>query len=244
MYIVFKDSLCPILDSNNDSHKSNIKSKLTLAEVQSNVFIFMAAGYETTSTTLGYIMYILATHPSEQTKLLKLIDETFPYDNNIDHLLDYDLLNNMEYMDWFIKETLRMYPIGQALLDRQLYDKSYEIKNHGYIKKGTIIIADMYTIHYDQNLWGPHDPNEFYPERFKDKRHPISFLAFGQGPRNCVGMRFALMEIKLLLVHLLKTYTIIKCNETEANFKIIQTSIIQPKESSIQLQQRQRKKKN
>ncbi|CAF1504190.1 unnamed protein product [Adineta ricciae] len=198
----------------------------------------MAAGYETTATTLGYIMYILATHSDEQTKLFQLINEVLTHANNSHHLLDFDTLNNMEYLDWFIKEVLRMYPIGQSLLDRQLYDESYEIKNHGRLKRGTVVVGDMHTIHYDSNLWGPHDPNEFYPERFRDKRHPMAFLAFGQGPRNCVGMRFAFLEIKLVLVHLLKKYTIIECCETEANFKIIETFVTQPKAVWIKLQQR------
>ncbi len=214
------------------------KGKLTIAEVQSNIFIFMAAGYETTATALGYITYILAMHPHEQTKLVKLIDLTFPDFNDTDDSLDYDILNNLEYLDWFIKETLRMYPIGQALFDRQLYDESYEIKNHGYLEKGTIIIGDIHTIHYDSNLWGPHDPNEFHPERFKDKRHSMAFLAFGQGPRNCVGMRFALMEIKLVLVHLLSRCIIVKCNETETRFKIIENFVTQPETVFIQLKKR------
>ena len=115
-----------------------------------------------------------------------------------------------------------MYPINQALLDPQLYDEPFDIEHYGSIKKGTIIMGDMHSIHYDPQLWVLHDPESFYPERFKDKRHPMAFLAFGQEPRNCVGMRFAMMEIKLLLVHLLSRFTITKTADTESNFKIVE----------------------
>ncbi|UJR29669.1 hypothetical protein I4U23_017217 [Adineta vaga] len=231
---------CPM--SSNDTHTSTThpKNQLTLPEIQSNIFIFMAAGYETTATALGYLMYILATHPNEQMKLIELIDLTFPRADHIDESLDYDLLNNFEYLDWFIKETLRMYPFTQALLDRQLYQNSYQIDNHGSISKGTVVIADMHTIHYDTNLWGPHDPREFYPERFQEKRHPMAFLAFGQGPRNCIGMKFALFEIKLVMVHLLTRFIIIKSNQTDSHFKIIDTFTTRPKQVYIQLKPRKK----
>jgi cytochrome P450 len=99
-------------------------------------------------------------------------------------------------------------------------------------------MGDMYSIHYDPQLWGPHDPELFYPERFEDKRHPMAFLAFGQGPRNCIGMRFAMMEIKLLLVHLLSRYTIIKTDETESNFKIIEKFVTKPESIWIKVKRK------
>ncbi|CAF4562674.1 unnamed protein product, partial [Rotaria sp. Silwood2] len=68
----------------------------------------------------------------------------------------------------------------------------------------SLVHADVYSIHYDRELWGPEDPYVFFPERHKIKRHPMAYLPFGAGPRHCIGMRFALMEIKLLLVQLLR----------------------------------------
>ena len=51
------------------------------------------------------------------------------------------------------------------------------------------IAIDVLSIHYDPNLWGPEDPNIFYPARFSPeaKRNPNAFLGFGIGPRNCIG---------------------------------------------------------
>ena len=55
-----------------------------------------------------------------------------------------------------------------------------------------VVAVDVLSIHYDPQLWGPHNPNEFHPERFSPeyKRNPLAFLAFGVGPRNCIGKSY------------------------------------------------------
>ncbi|CAF1571811.1 unnamed protein product, partial [Didymodactylos carnosus] len=76
-----------------------------------------------------------------------------------------------------------------------------------------------------------------YPERHLEKRHPLAFMPFGVGPRNCVGMKFALIEMKIVLTRLLKQYTILKCDKLE-NFTIIEKSVITPNEVWIKLEKR------
>ena len=107
-----------------------------------------------------------------------------------------------------------------------------------FIFSGTVIQADVYTIHFDPLLWGPVDPHEFYPERHLIKRHPCAFLAFGVGPRNCIGMKFAQMEMKLLLAQLLKYFTIVQCDKLESHFKIEEHLIITPTDIYIKLNKR------
>ncbi len=72
------------------------------------------------------------------------------------------------------------------------------------------IAVDVLSIHFDDGLWGPVDPKTFYPQRFapEHKRNPLAFLSFGLGPRNCIGMKFALIELKMSLVKLLLNYEI------------------------------------
>ena len=163
----------------------------------------MIAGYETTSTALGYVSYVLATHPDEQIKLQEHIDVYFDPSSD-DDMPSYDTISQIEYLDMFVREVLRMYPIAPLVVNRQS-NEDFHIKGIGTIPAGTRIAADMYTLHYDPDLWGPVDPQIFYPERFETKRHPMAWIPFGAGPRNCVGMRFALMELKMALVRLLKT---------------------------------------
>ena len=96
----------------------------------------------------------------------------------------------------------------------------------------------MYSIHYNIDLWGPEDPNVFYPERHAVKRHPLAYMPFGMGPRNCVGMRFALMELKMCLVRLLHTYTIQPGNKFDEGMALKETFVIKPEAINVRLEKR------
>lgn len=198
----------------------------------------MIAGYETTSTALAYVSYVLATHPNEQHELQEYIDAEF--DPEDEHTMpSYDLVTQIEYLDMFIRETLRMYPIAPLVVNRQNVEE-YDLKNYGTLPVGTSIMADMYALHYDADLWGPVDPHVFYPERFATKRHPMAWIPFGIGSRNCVGMRFALTELKLILVRMLKTYSIVECGEqTHKAFENLREGFsISPTNVIVRLQRR------
>ncbi len=62
------------------------------------------------------------------------------------------------------------------------------------------------------------NPTKFNPENFsqemKDQRNPYAYMAFGVGPRNCVGMRFALLQVKTAIVRLVANYEILECSKT------------------------------
>ena len=202
------------------------------------LIVLVIAGYETTSTALSYITYAIASHPLEQQKLQQHIDTHF--DSYIDDdMPSYDTVAQMDYLDMFIRETLRMYPILPVVINRQSTE-DFDIPNIGTIPAGTRIAVDMYTLHFDPDLWGPVDPHTFYPERFATKRHSMAWIPFGAGPRNCIGMRFALMELKLALVCLLKTYTIVSCGEaTDKSFQQLKESVVvAPKEVIVRLEKR------
>jgi thromboxane-A synthase len=196
------------------------------------------AGYDSTSTAFAYICYVLATHPNEQQKLQEHIDTHF--DPETEHSMpSYDTITQMDYLDMFIRETLRMYPIVPVAISRQNVE-DFHIKNFGTIPAGTAVTVDIYHLHFDPDLWGPVDPHIFHPERFATKRHPMAWIPFGAGPRNCVGMRFALTELKLILVRLLKTYSIIDCgDQTHKPFENLTEYInISPNQLIVRLQRR------
>jgi cytochrome P450 family 3 subfamily A len=193
----------------------------------------MIAGYETASTALAYVTHILATHPEEQKKLQNHID----YYLNKDTILDYEILNKMDYLDWFIRETLRMYPITPIIINRECSEQ-IDLPGLGRIYPGTKLTLDMYSLHYDNDLWGPVDTKIFYPERFATKRHPAAWVAFGVGPRNCVGMRFALAEMKIAIIRLLQNYTVLPTLMKENDLDLIELVTISPKQVPIRLEQR------
>ncbi|CAF1547533.1 unnamed protein product [Didymodactylos carnosus] len=215
--------------------EQSVPKKLTHDEIIANVVLFMVAGYETTSTSLAYSTYILANHPDIQRKLQEEIDQNYRDDVDTQNP-DYNFVNNMHYMDLFIREVLRMYPIAASVINRQCMT---ETDVCGYkIAKDAVVQVDVYALHYDPELWGPEDPNEFCPERHSVKRHPMAYMPFGGGPRNCVGIRFALVEMKILLIRLLKHYTIVKDDQLEKNFNITEIAVIAPEEVWVRIEKR------
>jgi cytochrome P450 family 3 subfamily A len=86
-------------------------------ETVGNVFAFMVGGYETTSTALAYSTYVLATIPDIQDKLVEEIDQ-----NNWDNKNEedaYEIAANLSYLDLFVREVLRMYPITVKAMTRE-----------------------------------------------------------------------------------------------------------------------------
>ncbi|XP_046382243.1 uncharacterized protein LOC124153186 [Ischnura elegans] len=162
---------------------------------------FITAGYETSSTALSFALLELARNPDCQEKLINEIDETLKKNNRE---IDYDALRSMAYLDKVVNETLRKYP-ALAVLDRYCTEEYRNPEYNLVIPKGMSVLVPVIGIHYDSKYY--HDPYRFDPERFgedtKDNRPSCTYIPFGEGPRICIGMRFAHMMIKAGLVNIL-----------------------------------------
>ncbi|XP_037054366.1 cytochrome P450 3A9-like isoform X3 [Peromyscus leucopus] len=184
-------------------------------EILAQSITFFFAGYETTSTTLTFITYLLATHPNVQEKLQHEIDAVLPNKAPA----TYETLLEMEYLDMVVNETMRLYPVATRV--NRLSKKDAEI-NGVLISKGTVVVIPVFVLHRDPKYWP--DPEEFRPERFskenKDRINPYTYLPFGYGPRNCIGMRFALINMKLAIVKILQNFSLSPCEETEVCLKL------------------------
>lgn len=198
------------LESEEREESSSKKKALTTEEIMANSLIFFLAGYETTNIGLCYTSYLLATNPEAQTRLIEEVDKFAPTRNDV----TYDTVKEMEYLDALVRESLRLFP-PVAIIQRD-NDKT-NIINGIEIPKGVTIIFPVYAMHHDPDIW--EDPEQFRPERFfkenRDKIHPIGWLPFGAGPRSCIGLRLAFMEIKFGLIRLLQKYRFITCADTE-----------------------------
>jgi len=195
-----------MLDAKNDTGGEKIDND----DIQAQSLVFLLAGYETSSTTLGFVCYHLVTDTHVQDKLRAEIDQMCSGDEVSP---SYDVLHKMEYLDMVINEALRMYP--PAFVLQRDCNETCTIKGVT-IPSGMPVMIPCYAIHHDPEIWS--EPEKFDPERFteaeKAKRHPYTFMPFGYGPHNCVGMRFALLEIKLTLVRLLKKYKLERTEKT------------------------------
>uniref|UniRef100_A0A8C6NQ92 unspecific monooxygenase n=1 Tax=Nothobranchius furzeri TaxID=105023 RepID=A0A8C6NQ92_NOTFU len=193
-------------------------------EILSQSMIFIFAGYETSSSSLTFLAHSLATNPEVMKKLQEEIDATFPNKAPI----EYQALMEMEYLDCVINESLRIYPIAPRL--ERVAKASVEI-NGLLIPKDMVVLVPTWPIHRDPELWP--EPEKFKPERFskanKEKIDPYTYMPFGAGPRNCIGMRFALVMMKLAIVEILQRYSFSVCKETEIPIEMDIQGLLMPK---------------
>ncbi|CAM4949874.1 unnamed protein product [Rotaria socialis] len=186
-----------------------LKKTLNDKEIFAQGLVFLAAGFETTSVLLSFFFYVMAIEPIVQEKVYEEIQQELGDDE-----ISYEKVNQLQYLDMVINETLRMYP-PFIKLDR-VASQDYQLGDY-HIPKGSFVTVPIYPIHHDPEYWP--EPENFIAERFspaeKAKRHPMTFLPFDDGPRNCIGMRFALLEAKIAIAKALRVVEFEKCEKTE-----------------------------
>ena len=159
------------LNFTNISHLTD--TYLTMNEAESNFLLIFFAGFETTSAALAFTCHVLSHNKAECNKL---INEFKSLNKNI----EIEDLSRLKYLDCFVKEVLRMYPIANSMVARESSVSDFKIKDNLTIPKGVTIVVDVLSIHYNQKLWGSYDVFEFHPERFFNLNiHPAAWLPFG-----------------------------------------------------------------
>lgn len=203
------------------SNQISKSKKLDESKVIATAVVMLVAGYDTTAITMSTCLWYLTQYPEIQKRLQEEIDETFEGSGNVLDSLDYAKIQGMEYLDQCIHETLRINPpIGANWRECTL---DYRIPGTDVvIPKGAEVHIPVRGIHLDEEVYP--NPTTFDPDRFskeaKSDRHPMSFLGFSQGPRNCIGLRFALLELKVGLIKILKEYEIMACADTPKEFTL------------------------
>ncbi|KAH9846772.1 cytochrome P450 [Lenzites betulinus] len=215
-----------LVKSNDGSSQKDLMSRLLRAhatgnisesEVYEQISTFIVSGHESTTQTLGFTIFELSRHPAVQDRLRQELDE-FPREPTYD-----DYQNRLPYLDAVLKETLRLYP-ALPYMERVAteYDViplrqpvrllNGEVTQELYIIPGQVVLIPIIAIQRADSVWK--DADVFRPERWLEDLPPVEklcsgwadLLTFSDGPRNCIGMRLAVFQYKIILNYMLERF--------------------------------------
>ena len=167
-------------------------------DVRDNLLAFVMAGHETTALTIAWSLYLLGGAPEIQARAHEeargLLQGRTAQAEDVDHL---------PYLRAVVDEALRLYPPG-AFLSRTAREPD-DILGH-QILPGDTVTVPIYAVHRHRKLWDA--PDAFDPERFAQRKNipRYAYLPFGDGPRICIGARFAVQEAMVVLASLLSRF--------------------------------------
>ncbi|MEO1563293.1 MAG: cytochrome P450 [Pseudomonadota bacterium] len=187
-----------LLDLLLDGEDPETKRRMNTEELRDNLLTFIVAGHETTALTLAWSLYLCAFDPNVQERLAeeaqRVLGGGIATADNVDALV---------FTEQVVKEALRLYPPA-AFISRTAQDYD-ELCGREIQPKDTVMLP-IYALHRNRLLW--EEADHFNPDRFGPGKEydRYQFLPFGDGPRICIGMQFALIEAKIILATLISRF--------------------------------------
>lgn len=179
--------------------------------IQEEVDTFMFEGHDTTATGLTFCLMILANHREVQDKIYDELIEIF---GDTKRPIQIEDLNQMKYMECCIKESLRLYP-PVHFISRSLNETT--VLSNYTLPAGTLCHIVINHLHCSESIYK--NPYKFDPDRFLPEnsvgRHPYAYIPFSAGPRNCIGQKFAMMEMKIVLARILRDFILLPVTRPE-----------------------------
>ena len=174
---------------------------LSLAELKDQILLLLFAGHETLTSAIASFCLLLAQHPQVMARA-RDEQQQFPRSQP----LTLDNLKQMTYLDWVLKEVLRLLPpVGGGFRET-----IQTCEFNGYqIPKGWTVLYQITQTHKAEELYPDHqkfDPERFAPENAADKQKLFGYVPFGGGLRECLGKEFARLEMKIFAAMLLRGY--------------------------------------
>jgi cytochrome P450 len=193
-----RGDLLSMLLSSQDAESGH---KLSNQSIRDEVVALFIAGHETTANTLSWTLYLLATHLEIEAKVRAELSQVIG--SRPPTVAD---LRNLPYLDWVIKESMRLYPPAWVLFGRSPIEP---MKVGDYLLPTHVrLFLPPYTIHRSAKYYT--HPEDFQPERwandFEKTLPKYAYFPFGGGAHVCIGNSFALMEAKLILASILPRF--------------------------------------
>ncbi len=173
-------------------------------EIAEEALGMIIGGHETSSSALSWIWCELDQNPAVRERLLAELEEVVGTQP-----LSMEHLPRLVYARMVIEETLRLHP-PFWFENRNVVD---DVELWGeHIPKGSVVVFSRYSLHRHAGFWK--DPERFDPERFRpdqeeNKRSVHAHIPFGGGPRICIGVHFAMMELLVVLAVIARKYKVV-----------------------------------
>ncbi|EAT32835.1 AAEL014924-PA, partial [Aedes aegypti] len=210
-----------------DGGSWEINKALTVQEIAAQSFVFLNAGYETTSSTITFCLFELCRNRDLLGKLQEEIDEVVDGGREA----SYEAITEMTYLEACVEETLRKYPISPVLF--RVCTKPYRIPDTDFvIEKGTLVQISLVGLNRDPRYYEA--PLKFDPDRYGERKaETMVHYSFGDGPRGCIGLRMGKVMVKMALVELLSNYDFEMESPTGENELDPSLLMLQPKHDVI-----------
>ncbi|CAH1398401.1 unnamed protein product [Nezara viridula] len=183
--IAFLELLVRIKETKNPAFKSE-------QDIKDEVVTFMFEGHDTSSMALVYTFWLLGLHSEIQEALFQEVSQTLV--GKIPSMEDY---HKMDLLNRVLKESLRLY--SPVPLVSRMITEEIVLPGSGYrLPAGTQVVVSMYSLHRRADLFP--EPEKFNPDRFLEPiKHPFAYVPFAAGPRNCIGQKFVMLELKVIV---------------------------------------------
>nr|ANW46746.1 cytochrome P450 CYP4G102 [Locusta migratoria] len=179
---------------------------LTDEEIKEEVDTIMFEGHDTTAAGSSFFLSLMGIHQDIQDKVIQELDEIF---GDSDRPATFQDTLEMKYLERCILETLRMFP-PVPIIARQLHEELKLASTDVTLPSGCTVVVGTYKIHHREDIYpNPEvfNPDNFIPEKTAD-RHYYAFIPFSAGPRSCVGRKYAMLKLKIILSTILRNFRV------------------------------------
>ncbi|KAL0100486.1 hypothetical protein PUN28_019659 [Cardiocondyla obscurior] len=190
-------------------------SVLTDEEVKEQVDTIMFEGHDTTAAASSFFLSVMGCHPDIQEKVIQELDEIF---GDSDRPATFQDTLEMKYLERCLMETLRMYPPVPVIA--RTINTDLKLGNYT-IPAGATVIVTTFKMHRQPHIYpNPEvfNPDNFLPEKTAN-RHYYAFVPFSAGPRSCVGRKYAMLKLKIILSTIMRNFRV-KSDIKESDFRL------------------------
>jgi cytochrome P450 len=192
-------------------HSADDKAGLRPRDLVDFLLGFLFAARDTSAVTTMWFFYELGQHPEIEAKIRQELAVKLPQLGvGRGGYITADHVKQLVYLEAVIKETLRFHSAAPSTV--RMANQDTVIDGDIFIQKGQVVNLSIYALARNPRVWGP-DAAEFKPERWIDPKTgelltftSTKFISFGAGPRSCIGMKLAMLNLRVLTANILHRY--------------------------------------